>query len=248
MRALRGLIAAAVAAAACDAATPTQTQPIWQQHATAQFLFHYTDGDAAGIAGLAAEANARAPRVAADLGAASMAQVRVYLYPTHAELASAVRPLAGDIPSWATGLVTSARDIHLLSTRASTSAEILAAATTVTHEFAHCATLHINPQSANNPRWLWETVAVYEAGQTRDPRTVPAVAAAPPAIATLNGFESTLIYDIGHTLGLFITERAGADALRRLVLSHGDTQTVLGMTPSEMLGAWHAWARARYGF
>ena len=30
------------------------------------------------------------------------------------------------------------------------------------HEFAHGVSLHVNPRFGNNPRWLWEAVAIYE--------------------------------------------------------------------------------------
>jgi hypothetical protein len=239
----RTLIVILLGAAACVAEPPTQPSPVWRQHAGANFIFNYTGSDAAGIDALARESDARAPAVVAHLGAAGMAQVRVFLYPTHAELANAVRPIVGEIPSWATGLATSAREIHLQSTGVSNADQARAAATLVTHEFAHCVTLHVNAASGNNPRWLWETVALFEAGQARDPRTVQALSSGPPALSTLNGFDSTLIYDIGHSLGAFIVERAGADALRRLILSSGDTQSVLGMSPDAMLQAWHASVR-----
>ncbi|CAH6863990.1 hypothetical protein VCHA38P217_20528 [Vibrio chagasii] len=33
---------------------------------------------------------------------------------------------------------------------------------TALHEFVHLLTLQINPNFANNPRWLWEAVAIYK--------------------------------------------------------------------------------------
>ena len=38
------------------------------------------------------------------------------------------------------------------------------------HEFAHCVSLQVNPRIANNPRWLWESVAIYESRQSVDLR------------------------------------------------------------------------------
>jgi hypothetical protein len=211
-----------------------------QQLITSHFVFRYTDGDANGLESIAAAAEAAWQRVTADLGVTDMPRVRVTFYATHADLARAVLPTAGVIPGWATGLVTSSQDIHLLSPRAAPAD----AALTVVHEFAHCVTLHIDPGSGNNPRWLWETVAIYEAGQRGDPARVDAILdGPPPSLATLNSFETTTIYDIGYLIGAFIVERNGPTALRELVRSRGNTDTVLGLSAERFIDEWAAWAR-----
>ena len=53
-----------------------------------------------------------------------------------------------------------------------------------THELAHCVSLYANPTIANNPRWLWESVALlYENGEIVDPRTLAYMAAGTAADA-----------------------------------------------------------------
>ena len=63
---------------------------------------------------------------------------------------------------------------------ASVAATGAAVVVAIVHEFAHCASMRVNPAIANNPRWLWETVALYEAGQIVDPRTLPYMTAHRP--------------------------------------------------------------------
>jgi hypothetical protein len=44
--------------------------------------------------------------------------------------------------------------------------------TIAVHEFAHSVSLHLTINFSNNPRWLWEAVAVYEAQQFTDPKDI----------------------------------------------------------------------------
>jgi len=38
------------------------------------------------------------------------------------------------------------------------------------HEIVHVATLNFNPNIGDNPRWLWESVPLYLAGEFVDPK------------------------------------------------------------------------------
>jgi len=41
----------------------------------------------------------------------------------------------------------------------------------VVHGFCHAVSLYVSPTFGNNPRWLWEAVALYENAEFVDPRT-----------------------------------------------------------------------------
>ena len=71
----------------------------------------------------------------------------------------------------ATGYITGPSELRLLAT-----AQL---GQNAVHEFVHAASLAVNPSFANNPRWLWETVALYENGERNDPRQLDICAAAP---------------------------------------------------------------------
>lgn len=118
---------------------------------------------------------------------------------------------------------------------------------TPVHEFAHCATLHLAPGIANNPVWLWEAVAVYEAGQLVPPSSLPSLVAGRfPTLAELSSRSgSPSIYDVGYTLTELIVARWGLDGLRRLIRSLGDLST-LGHTTASFEAEWRAFVTARY--
>jgi hypothetical protein len=117
------------------------------------------------------------------------------------------------------------------------------------HEFAHCVTLHLNPTIANNPRWLWESVAIYESRQSVDLRTIDYLAAlTPPSFDSLNSFDNMRVYDVGYSIAEFIVARWGQRALPDLIAGNGDTAGALGIPPADFQRDWFAFARARYGF
>lgn len=117
------------------------------------------------------------------------------------------------------------------------------------HEFVHAATLSLNPSFGNNPRWLWETVALYENGEFVDPRTLPyIVSGAFPTLQQLNVDPNAgrQIYELGYVLGEFIVSAYGRPAYLQLILSNGNLAGALGISPTEFESAWQSFVRRRY--
>jgi hypothetical protein len=151
------------------------------------------------------------------------------------------------IPAAASGLVTSDTAIHMMSPGSPGWGPADLVATNVVHEFAHCVSLRVNPRIANNPRWLWESVAVYEAGQQVDLRTLPYMAAlTPPPFDTLNTFDNTRVYEVGYSIAEFVVARWGRAALVRLIALNGDTSAAVGVVRADFERDWFAFARERY--
>jgi hypothetical protein len=216
-------------------------------HTSAHFVFHYTALDTASIGSIAATVEAEYPRILADLGVSAMPAVSVDFHADHAALQAAVRPLVGTIPSFASGLVTSSTQIHMISPNAPTGGPFARGVSNLVHEFAHCVSLRIDPTFANDPRWLWEAVAMYESGQAVDLRAVPyMVALQPPSFAALDALSDTRVYDVGYSIAEFVVDRFGAPALPALVAAHGDTAAVLGLPQAQFESDWLAFVRARY--
>lgn len=245
-------LAALLAAAAPGCESPTQPgggspRADTLQHATTHFVFHYIAADAPSIPAVAAYVEAHWPRIVSDLRAGEMPVVQVHLYDTHDAMAEAVRPFVGSIPTWASGLVTGVDRIHLISP-ARSGEPVERFRVNVLHEFAHCVTLRVNAAVANNPRWLWEAVALFEAQQRVDPRTLPYVASGQlPGLAALSDMSNRQIYDVGFLLGEFIVENGGLDALRALIVGRGDTAAVLGLDTPAFEAQWRQFIQARYG-
>lgn len=216
-------------------------------HTTSHFAFHYSNADTALVASIASIAEREHARIVSDLEAASMPVVHVRYYPTHDALAAAVRQVAGEIPPWASGLVTGPDQIHLLSP-AAVGASAESAAVSVVHEFSHCVLLRIEPRVANNPRWLWESVALWEARQFVDPKRVTyLVEGHPPSLAELSSFDNTRVYEVGYLIAEFIVARWGQPGLPALVHAFGDTQGALGIAQADFEREWYAAARSKYG-
>jgi hypothetical protein len=244
-----GLLAAALTACGGGGPTPpsSPTPTPGGTHTTAHFVFHFTALDAANIGSIAGSVEAEYPRILADLGVSTMPVVDVTFYADHAALQSAVGPIVGPIPAFASGLVTSPTQIHMISPNAPAGVPFAQAVTNLVHEFAHCVSLRVDPTFANDPRWLWEAVALYEAGQAVDLGSVPYMAELePPSFAALDAVSDTRVYDVGYSIGEFIVDRWGTAALPALIAAHGDTAAVLGVALSDFEGEWLAFVRARY--
>jgi hypothetical protein len=219
----------------------------FQEYASAHFTFQYTSLDAASVAGTAALVEAEYARIVAELGSPVMTRITIFLHPDFASMQTAVQATAGTLPSFATGLVTNAATIHVISPNRTSIWSYSDGARAIVHEFAHCVTLRINASIANNPRWLWETVALYEAGDFVDPRSAPALASGqPPTLARLNGFDNVDIYQVGFTIGEFIVARWGRDGLVSLIRNNGDTIAITGLGPAALIAEWYEFVRARY--
>jgi hypothetical protein len=218
-------------------------------YASAHFAFQYTSLDAANIGAIAVTLEGQYDRILADLGVERMPIVTVTFYVDHSVMVAATQSVAGFIPASASGLVTSENRIHLMSPNAPAWAPFDRMVSNLVHEFAHCASLRLNPRIANNPRWLWESVAIYESGQAVDLRGVPYMAAlAPPPFDSLSGFDNNRVYDVGYSIAEFVVTRWGRPALADLVAANGDTAAVLGVPLPDFQRDWFGFTRQRYGF
>lgn len=122
--------------------------------------------------------------------------------------------------------------------------------TNVVHEFVHAVSLTVNPRFGNNPRWFWETVALFENGEFVHPRLIDSVALRGifPTLQQLNADVNTdtQIYQLGYVLGEFIMSRYGRDAFNRLIQTNADVQGVLGVSTADFEAAWKAFVQQKY--
>jgi hypothetical protein len=118
-----------------------------------------------------------------------------------------------------------------------------------THEMSHAISLRVNPTFGNRPRWLWESVALFENDEFVDPRSISyLVQGRFPTLAELDADpnSSRQVYEVGYLIGEFVVARAGRDGLLRLIRSSGDV-TVLGFAnPAAFESEWASFVRVRY--
>ena len=122
-------------------------------------------------------------------------------------------------------------------------------AVNVVHEFVHAASMSVNAGIANNPRWLWETIALYENGEFVDPRRLDYIVRGTfPTLQQLNVDPNAgrQIYELGFVLGEFIVSRWGRPGFLRLIQTNADIPGVLGVSTAEFESAWQSYVRERY--
>ena len=183
------------------------------------------------------------PAVLAALGLAQMPTVTVQIWHDETRYQDAMESTLGMRAPGSRGYVTGATEIRLLRHQQ------LSAQREAVHEFAHAATLTLNPDFGNNPRWLWEAAAIYLAGEFVDPRVVEQFRGNQcPSLATLNSpFDrGGSIYSSGYLLGEFIVTQWGVSSLPDLVSSNGNTEAVLNVSETEFEDRWCAFVQEKY--
>ena len=248
---LRGLpvVLALFMPAACGGSAVAPSEAVAGTFASAHFTFRYTTLDEANISDIAASLEREYSRILTDLGVDAMPTVTVTFYTDHAALEAATRPTAGVVPSSAAGLVTSSTEIHLMSPNAPAWGPYSRMVSNLVHEFAHCVSMRVNPRIPNNPRWLWESVAIYESGQSVDLRGLAYMTALqPPSFASMATLDNTRIYEVGYSIAEFVLGRWGRRGLIDLITANGDTMSAVGVPQAQFEQDWFAFARQRYGF
>ena len=201
------------------------------------------------LAGTAADASVRAaadrleaeyPRILQELGLTTVPDVTVRIWHDETTYFNELTRYFG-VRYQATGYITGPTELRLLDTP-----QLLV---NVVHEFVHAASMSVNPRFANNPRWFWETVALYENGERVDPRSLDYIVRGSfPTLQQLNVDPNggTQIYQLGYVFGEFIVSRWGRPAFLRLIETNADLPAVLGMTAAEFEAAWQSYVRQRY--
>ena len=164
-------------------------------------------------------------RIIADLEVDSMPVVRAKVWRSRAGFYREMERLLGVRYSGADGYVYGPREFHVML--------VDDVAVKAVHEFAHVVSLNLNPTFGNNPRWLWEAVAIYEAGQFVDPaRLGYMVDGDYPSLEELDsafGTRGNRIYSMGYILSEYIVDSWGMESLRDLIRANGDLESVLGV-------------------
>lgn len=204
--------------------------------------FHLLAGSAPDsvVRGVANALEEARPRLLADLAVPETRSTTVRIWQDEASFLAALEAALGQRFS-ATGYITGPDEIRVLA--------VPRLERNATHEFAHAVSLYVNPSFANNPRWLWESVALYENGEFVDPKTLPYLAGgAFPTLTQLNADPnaSLRIYDLGFVLGEFIVSRVGTEGLVELIRRNGDTAAVMGLSTAQFESAFAAFVTARY--
>jgi hypothetical protein len=121
---------------------------------TSHFKYYYDGSDSGQIQAVIDALESNYDRIISDLGPVAMSPVSVKIWSEESDWYAVMQADLGRIFQGATGYAWDDKELRMLLTSRSRMV--------VVHEFVHCVSLALNASIANNPRWLWETVAVYE--------------------------------------------------------------------------------------
>lgn len=213
---------------------------------TEHFTIHFTELDSANVREIADSLEKNFDAIVASLQSAEMPLVQVNYYSKIEDLKEAVKEVEPNLPDFAIGLAISVSEIHMLSPNHE-GLEFQYMVKNTIHEFAHCVSYKVNPNIANNPRWLWESVAQYESGQFIDPKSLQyLVDQNPPSINDLNQFTNMYMYEVGYVVSEYLVATFGESVLNELIANNGDIETTLSMNEEELTEAWFEFVKTKY--
>src|SRR5688572_15842560 len=100
----------------------------------------------------------------------------------------------------------------------------------ISHEFIHCVHLNID-YSPNNPRWLWEGVAMYESGWFMDPKETDIIKN--KQYPSLNSLSNGMEYSLGYVIIEAIKDLWNFDTVIGLIKHRGNVEKTVQLTQAE---------------
>jgi hypothetical protein len=194
---------------------------------TEHFIFFYSEVDSDDIDALASRLETDYVKIVSDLKVANLPNTSVRIY---SDLQSFHRGINfPDAPANILATAFGKNDFRMVSPKTA-GADSLFIYKGMSHEFTHCVHLNID-YSPNNPRWLWEGVAMYEADWFLDPKELSYITSKKfPRLASLgNGME----YELGFVIIEAIRELWGFDTVIGLIKTRGDSNKVLQLSEKE---------------
>lgn len=220
----------------------------FQIYKTNHFKIFYTKIDDKNIKEIADSVENNYTRIITNLQSQELPIVSIYLYADSASFREGVKNWVRNPPVFMQGITLGDSAIHMVSPDAPHSDGYQTTIRYIIHEFAHCVSRHINKTIVNKPRWLWESIAIYEAKQTSDPHQLSyLVNQKPPTLSELNVLAKPYVYEVGYFIAEYLVEIKGNDVLNTLIKNNGNIQQTLNMDDEEFIKQWFAFVKKKYG-
>jgi hypothetical protein len=181
-------------------------------------------------------------RIAGDLKVTNMPKVTVKIWSDYNNFMKAMEDDIGIRYLGATGYVYGMHELRIFY-----NGQVAVAAV---HEFAHLVSMQVNSSIANNPRWLWEAVALYENNEFVDPRTLSYMVNGDyPTLEELNADYNSgnnYIYSVGYILIEYVVNTWGTDNVISLIENNGNIPGLLAITVQEFEYGWYEFVKQKY--
>ena len=197
------------------------------QTSTDHFTFLYSEIDSLIIGELAERLENAYHKILADFGLNKLPKTTVRVYPDKQSFHRGINFPLGPEDLLATAFGKD--DFRMTSPNSVNAEDSFLLVKMITHEFTHCVHLNID-YAPNNPRWLWESVANFEAGWFIDPAEIEVVRKkAIPPLSMLNGLE----YQLGYVIVEAMKDLWGFEKVVQLIKERGDVQSVFQLSSKD---------------
>lgn len=204
------------------------------------FIFYYDDGlDASKAKSIEQALEASYDSIINHLKPGSIPKIKIAIW-------SDKNQFEADMGGWApgaAGYVYGKEEVRLLYTGAPGMFR------GAVHEFTHAVTLFISESFANNPRWLWESVAQYECGEKTNLKKLTYIVNGEyPTLDELSKEQGSVqrIYLLGYCISEFIVDTWSYDGLRSLILNNGNVNATFGIKQQDFEMQWHKFIEDKY--
>jgi hypothetical protein len=197
------------------------------QTSTNHFTFLYSEIDSLIIGQLAVRLEKDYDKILADFALDKLPKTTVRVYPDKSSFHRGINYPDGPEDLLATAFGKD--DFRMTSPNSVKAEDSLLLVKMITHEFTHCVHLNI-VYAPNNPRWLWESIANFEAGWFVDPTEIEIVRKKEiPPLSNLNGLE----YQLGYVIIEAMKDIWGFEKVVQLIKERGDVQSVFHLSPQD---------------
>lgn len=195
---------------------------------TEHFTFLYSEIDSISVGHIASRLERSYHKILSDFKIKEIPITRVRIYADVKSFHQGIN--FPNAPDYLLATAFGKDDFRMTSPHSVSGGDSLTLINYVAHEFMHCVHLHID-YAPNNPRWLWEGVAMFEADWFVDPKGIDAIKNKQfPPLATLNnGME----YELGYVIIEAIKDIWGFDTVINLIKKRGDVQAVLKLSQTQ---------------
>ena len=205
-----------------------------------QFII-YDQIDSSAIIGAIEELQNNYARILNNLSIEEIPKITIKIWGNYSHFLSDMESDIGVIYNGAAGYIFSPTEIRLFK-----NSDINK---NMVHEFIHIVSMYVNLTIPNNPRWLWETVALYENNEFINPNNISYLEDGDfPTLNELNSDfnASKKIYEVGFLLGDYIVEKYGREQFIQLIRSNGDIQSTLRISENEFENQWKIFVQNKY--